>query len=309
MNRRSARIQAQCITNIDLINAIGNTDENIDDDFVDDGEEEVFDDETDSEIDDIEDFAANNADSDNESPDEEIEINTDNESQFYLGKDQTQWMSTPTNARTYNRISRITFNIVNTPENVRVDTASDCFRLIFKDEVMDIIVRFTNMEARKHKTNWKDTDNIEIMAFIGLLYTAGVERASKRNYREFYGGLRGLPIFKACMSRNRFQDILRFIRFDDKAPIRELSDLVINNLKNSYNPGEFLTIDEQLVPFRGRCSFKKYIPSKPDEYGMKIFWICDATNWYPLNAIIYLGKYDLSRSIASYNKYCLLEFD
>lgn len=43
------------------------------------------------------------------------------------------------------------------------------------------------------------------------------------------------------------------------------------------------------MPFRGRCSFKQYIPSKPDKYGMKIFWICDTDNAYPLNALPYLG--------------------
>ncbi|GBP00162.1 hypothetical protein EVAR_71070_1, partial [Eumeta japonica] len=34
-----------------------------------------------------------------------------------------------------------------------------------------------------------------------------------------------------------------------------------------YLPGENLTIDEQFVPFRGRVSFKQYLPSKPDKYG------------------------------------------
>lgn len=55
-------------------------------------------------------------------------------------------------------------------------------------------------------------------------------------------------------------------------------------------PGKCLTVDEQLVPFRGRCPFKQYIPSKPDKYGMKLFWVCDSATGYPLNAIPYLGK-------------------
>ncbi|CAF4616702.1 unnamed protein product, partial [Rotaria magnacalcarata] len=28
-------------------------------------------------------------------------------------------------------------------------------------------------------------------------------------------------------------------------------------------PGGSLTVDEQLIPTRGRCNFRQYIPSKP----------------------------------------------
>ena len=46
-------------------------------------------------------------------------------------------------------------------------------------------------------------------------------------------------------------------------------------------PGDNITVDEQLVPFRGRCSFIQYMPSKPDKYGIKIFWACDSETAYP----------------------------
>ena len=46
------------------------------------------------------------------------------------------------------------------------------------------------------------------------------------------------------------------------------------------------------MPFRGRCSFLQYMPSKPGKYGLKLFWICDAENAYPLRCLPYLGKED-----------------
>ena len=49
-------------------------------------------------------------------------------------------------------------------------------------------------------------------------------------------------------------------------------------------------MDEQLIPFRGRCSFIQYMPSKPAKYGLKLFWICDSETYYPLKSIIYTGK-------------------
>ena len=57
-----------------------------------------------------------------------------------------------------------------------------------------------------------------------------------------------------------------------------------------YTPHECLTVDKQLVPFRGRCPFKEYLPSKSDKYEMKLFWICDSRTFYPLKAEPYFGK-------------------
>ena len=53
---------------------------------------------------------------------------------------------------------------------------------------------------------------------------------------------------------------------------------------------ENLIVNKQLVPFRGRCSFKHYLPSKPDKYGMKFFWISDSSTFYSLTAKPYLRK-------------------
>lgn len=51
-----------------------------------------------------------------------------------------------------------------------------------------------------------------------------------------------------------------------------------------------LTVDEQLVSFRGRCSFRQYIPSKPGKYGLKILWKCNTISSYPLKGEISLGR-------------------
>ncbi|GFR91361.1 Piggybac transposable element-derived protein 4-like protein [Elysia marginata] len=53
-----------------------------------------------------------------------------------------------------------------------------------------------------------------------------------------------------------------------------------------------LTMDEQLIPFRGLCPIIQYIPSKPAKYGLKLLWICDSENYYPLKCIVYTGHCD-----------------
>ena len=37
-------------------------------------------------------------------------------------------------------------------------------------------------------------------------------------------------------------------------------------------------------------NFSQCIPFKPSKYGIKVFWVCDASNAYPLQRQIYTGK-------------------
>lgn len=54
-------------------------------------------------------------------------------------------------------------------------------------------------------------------------------------------------------------------------------------------PFENLAIDESLLPWKGRLSFKQYIKSKRHRFGIKLFIICDVETDYILDFIIYTG--------------------
>lgn len=111
----------------------------------------------------------------------------------------------------------------------------------------------------------------------------------------------GAELLPCVMSEKRFQFLLRYIRFDDIrgrdertkvdkiTHIRWVFEHFVDNCKNAYSVSEYITIDEKLQAFRGRCSFKMYIPNKPAKYGIKIFAVCDAINFYTSNLEIYAG--------------------
>ncbi|KAJ4430815.1 hypothetical protein ANN_19406 [Periplaneta americana] len=80
------------------------------------------------------------------------------------------------------------------------------------------------------------------------------------------------------------------IKTDRLAALRYIWNIFLNNCRSKYIPSENVTIDEQLVPFRGRCQFVQYMPSKPAKYRLKIFWLCDAKNSYAFDGIIYTGR-------------------
>lgn len=139
-------------------------------------------------------------------------------------------------------------------------------------------------------------------AYYGLLILAGVYRSHGQCINELWDDQTGPPIFRATMTLKKFKLINECIRFDDKeqrkgirsrdklAPIRNVYDKWVNRLKMCYTVGKNVTVDEQLVPFRGRCPFTQYIPSKPHKYGIKIWCLCDASTYYAWNLEVYTGR-------------------
>ncbi|CAD7076630.1 unnamed protein product [Hermetia illucens] len=161
--------------------------------------------------------------------------------------------------------------------------------LLFMEPIEKTIVEMTNLYgSRKYKELWLPVDIASLRAYYGLLILAGVYRSHGQCINELWDDQTGPPIFRATMTLKKFKLINECIRFDDKeqrkgirsrdklAPIRNVYDKWVNRLKMCYTVGKNVTVDEQLVPFRGRCPFTQYIPSKPHKYGIKIWCLCDA---------------------------------
>ena len=54
-------------------------------------------------------------------------------------------------------------------------------------------------------------------------------------------------------------------------------------------PGTVVTIDETMIQWQGRLSFKQYIPGKAHKYGVNMYKLA-ATNGYIWNFVIYTGE-------------------
>jgi hypothetical protein len=172
-------------------------------------------------------------------------------------------------------------------------------KLFITHEITSHIVKCTNIEGQQiFEQQWKDTNIDEMYAFIGLLLLAGVYRCKNSSIVELWSKQDGRAVFNQSMALKRFLALRRCIRFDVRlerghnklAPIHQIFDKFATRCKSLYKPGAYLTIDEQLVSFRGRCPFKMYIPTKPGKYGIKVWVLCDASNSYCCNLQIYVGK-------------------
>lgn len=238
-----------------------------------------------------------------------------------VSKDGITWQENPLSASQTPR-RNILRQKQGTARFTKCLTAKETFKSIFSNEMCDIILRESNRKLKKIETDYQEKfaekypdvnsrpvvktsfdpfTEEELDAFLGILIVSGLHRLNKEPASEMWKK-ESLPIIRCAMSRNRFLQFLRCIRFDndntrasrllqDKAaPITDIWLMLNHNLKKCYIPGECLTVDEQLFGFRGRTKFTQYIPSKPAKYGIKVFWICDAANGYPLHGDLYKGK-------------------
>lgn len=188
-------------------------------------------------------------------------------------------------------------------------TEIESFLLFIDESMLRTLHRYTNRKAvdlRRtvpRQYNWMDDFTFDdILACIGILLSAGVDRDNFSALEDLWNPIESRPFYRVVMSSQRFKFFLRCARFDNfrdrrtrlpndrLAAISEFWQQFVSNLRRVYIPEEVITVDEQLVGYRGRIPGRTYIPSKPRKYGIKIFWACEAKTGYALNGCIYQGK-------------------
>ena len=117
------------------------------------------------------------------------------------------------------------------------------------------------------------------------------------------------------MSLVHFKFLLRCLQFDNWhtreerivhnkfATVAKIWDIFLINLRRACIPDDCITVNEQLVKYRGRIPDRTYILSKPRKYGLKMFWACESSSGYVLKNIPYGGKDDdqVHRNLAQDN--------
>ncbi|XP_066258799.1 piggyBac transposable element-derived protein 4-like [Euwallacea similis] len=181
------------------------------------------------------------------------------------------------------------------------------WNLLVTDDILNIILRWTNEKIQKQREKLKDSsraehqdlDIIEFRAFIGLLFYTAVFVSNHENINKIIAtDGTGRMIFRCVMSKQRFTFLLACVRFDNSsdrhlrrkedplAPISEIFNKFVANSQVVYSLGVNCCIDEILVSFRGRCKYKMYMPNKPCKYGIKIVCMTDARTQYFFNGYI-----------------------
>ncbi|GAB0088247.1 hypothetical protein DMENIID0001_026410 [Sergentomyia squamirostris] len=179
----------------------------------------------------------------------------------------------------------------------QVPKGSNEFVSLFLREIISRVMTYTNAAAEDfHKqagNTWKPIDESEMYAFIGLQYMCGI--FENRPILSMWDKLYGINVFRATMGLKRFIHIQRFLRFNKKVatardklgPVTQIWDIFNSRLTELFTPGENLILTEQTLFSRGGITNSS---DELSECGMKIFYVLDSANQYPLKGIPYFEK-------------------
>ena len=165
------------------------------------------------------------------------------------------------------------------------------FKLFFSDSVVEILSKETNAYAEFQLQNpplslqttrhWVPTTPAEIRVYIGINIYFGLYPLI---VREDYWRIHHISQF---MGLKRFEQIHRFFSLNNEktAPsplntpwfyrIQPITDLIRNACRTAYSPSSHVTIDEAMVPFKGRSKDIIKIKGKPIDTGYKLWCIGD----------------------------------
>ena len=160
----------------------------------------------------------------------------------------------------------------------------DYFRKFFDDQMVARIVNETNLYSTQCNVNRGSISTCpeEIEHFLGILLQMCIVQMPR--YRMYWQSSTRYEQVANIMSRDRFELIKRFLHFEDNsnAPdpkdpnkdklfkVRKLFEMLRQNCLK-VKPEEHNSVDEQMIPFKGRSSLRRYLPKKPKKWGFKVF--------------------------------------
>ena len=146
------------------------------------------------------------------------------------------------------------------------DSPYSAFHLFIDKHMLRCIQKRTINDGKKDNDDF-DLHVDELESFIGLQIARGVLVGKNTPVKQLWSKEWGQLIFRNTMSCDRYQEIMKHLRFDDFfSPrqrretdkfclISEVWNCFVENCKKCYVPNCDLTIDEQLFPCKNQVSF------------------------------------------------------
>ena len=145
---------------------------------------------------------------------------------------------------------------------------------------------------------WHPTTGKEMMAFVAINVLMGIK--VQPEYRNYWSNDDALHdnFVAGMMTRNRFEKLCKYHhcalpadedRADRLTKVRPLIALCQQNFAFVFDPHRDLSVDEAMIAFNGRLSWKQYMPKKPVKWGIKLWCLCDANTGYCVAFRVYTG--------------------
>ena len=202
---------------------------------------------------------------------------------------------------------------VNIPNGITTGTCTlipaDFFFLFFTPNVFLGIKQQTN--TYRAQTQERRTRHVkavvmgELYIFLGLMIAMGVIVIPNRKayWRDTSHPIWRWPDFNFWMTRTRFDEINMMLHVNDNLlakphadpardklhKVRPIITQLEQTFKLYFRLGCHISVDEAMLPFKGRTSLKQYMPKKPVKWGFKLFMLCDKSG-YVHSFKVYVGR-------------------
>jgi len=196
-------------------------------------------------------------------------------------------------------------NIINdNPESVNKVVSS-----IIGEDLILLLTEQSNLYQTQNAEKWKVSpktlkwSNItpeEMRNFLGQIILMGQVR--KENVRDYWSTDPTIytPIFPRTMSTNRLESIWQAWHFSDNSQqtqdsgrlfkIWPVYEYFVQKFRSVYSPKQETSLDEAMIPWRGRLNFRTYNPGKITKYGVLVRMVFEAVSGYICNMEIYSAE-------------------
>ena len=188
------------------------------------------------------------------------------------------------------------------------------FEQIFDDAFFDGFVEATNLNAAAKSpppadapargpyatsdTHWLPTTAKEMRAFFGINMAMGI--TDMPEYKDYWSAdpLLRNDYIASIMPRIRYEKLCQYMHCsvpqredhaDKLAKVRPIITLCERQFKARFHPSCNVSIDEALIRYDGRLSWKQYMPKKPVKWGFKLWCLCDSSTGYCVAFSVYTG--------------------
>lgn len=194
-----------------------------------------------------------------------------------------------------------------------LDTGFSYFMLSVGDDFFQVLAENTNLHAAHisppvnldpaapHATSddkWVETNADEMKAYVGINIAMGLH--SLPEYKDYWSEdtLLQVPYVSKIMTRTRYEKLCQYFHVTDPRTtnpndkidkVRNFVTTLQQKFPSNIKPGKELSVDEAMISFDGRLSWKQYMPKKPVKWGIKLWCLCDGQTGYCLNFSVYCG--------------------
>ena len=185
----------------------------------------------------------------------------------------------------------------------------DFFLKFFDEGLFAKIVEETNNYAenciqRKPDQKWKEVSVQELKAFFGIYIYISVVQIPTYTLAWSQMWPFGSTSIPEIMTRTRFEQISKYLHcnnvsqnpprrtagHDKLCHVRPILESIQQKCLENYNPFREQSIDEGMIAYKGRLSFKQYLPAKPTKFGIKVWERASPQNGFCHEFQIYTGK-------------------